>query len=617
MKRHVLFVLVIALAFVFVGCTEDDQEDNIPTSTSVLLDQTFRIMSELLKEPYRGTTLPRSLDDVELSYEVATAYKNDVYLEDNTVILTHKEYGPQDITLDITLSKDGYHKVYPASIRVLPQYEVDDFQNRQITYDNVSPYFDVESKTFTIYHIDEGIPYADVDAFLALVSDVTHSNQLVKTLDEDMLKYTWNQQYDITYEFKTTTLSFNHSDFFSAIGVYKSAFSMIEDCGALCRVSYLDGNTTTSSDASFDLGYYGMQFIRDDDTVYAPLALLNELFSGPYYDVTYTGHELIGYDSLALHDDAFLETVYPSTPQTMMQASYKAQTYHYLALVLDMFYGLDSFFEIDDFYDMLDPFESALLADDSESHYDGIVEIMLAFDERHTGTRYHGFYNEDQTIDRATYDLGPRVSDLKDNERWLKDNYCDNDSLVEISLDGTLARVRFNQFMEDEYLAFLEAIDTLDSYPDLEEVIIDLSCNSGGLLSILLSATGLFTDDPFAFSYINTLHQDQSTYNIVSPLEQLPYKLYIQTSDYSYSAAHIFTTYIDAYDLATVIGQPTGGGAAAIRDMVLPNGSHIVISSPLVFINQEDAIIEYAHTPDIVIPYEDFNDLETVKTYLE
>ncbi|MFW6318812.1 MAG: hypothetical protein ACOC1L_01365, partial [Bacillota bacterium] len=62
MKRHVLFVLVIALAFVFVGCTEDDQEDNIPTSTSVLLDQTFRIMSELLKEPYRGTTLPRSLD---------------------------------------------------------------------------------------------------------------------------------------------------------------------------------------------------------------------------------------------------------------------------------------------------------------------------------------------------------------------------------------------------------------------------------------------------------------------------------------------------------------------------------------------------------------------------
>ncbi|MFW6319372.1 MAG: S41 family peptidase [Bacillota bacterium] len=320
---------------------------------------------------------------------------------------------------------------------------------------------------------------------------------------------------------------------------------------------------------------------------------------------------------LMLQDEAFLTLVYPNTPLSTMPTSYKAQTYHYLALVLEMFYGLDDYFAIDDFYAVLDPFEAALLEEDIDGHYDAIVDSILALDERHSGIRYHGFYKDDQVIDRETYELGPRVSELNASELWLKDNYCEYESLIDLSEDGTLARVRFNQFMEDAYLDFLAAIDTLETFPHLESVIIDLSCNSGGLLSILLSASGLFTDDEFTFSYVNTLHNEQSTFSIISPIEQLPYTLYIQTSEFSYSASHIFTTYIDAYDLATIIGQPTGGGAAAIRDMVLPNGSHIVVSSPLVFVGPDNSIIELSHDPDILIPYEDFNDLDMIQTYLE
>lgn len=613
MKRLTIIVLIPLIILTLIGCSDKGND----AYNEVQLDQAFQSLDGFDVALYKGTPLPTYYDDITIEYHIEEAEKAQII--NNELVLLHPELGPQDITLEIILTRNAYEKRYTKTLRVMPQYTVNDFTESTVDYSNISPHFNMPETSVSIYQIDNGIPYLPIEDFLALVSTTTHTNMLTKTLEDNHLTYTLNrgETYTLTYDFETTTLTFNHSDFFSSIGAYRRVFSMVDECGALCSVSYQNIDTTDSIEASFNLGYYGMQFIKDGDTVYAPLALLNELFSGPYYDITYTGTALIGYDMLMLQDDTFLNLVYPEDPLSLMPSSYKAQTYHYLALVLDMFYGLDDYFAIDDFYAVLDPFETALLDEDIDSHYDGIVDIILALDERHSGIRYHGFYKENQVIDRELYELGPRVSELKASEIWLKDNYCEYESLIEISEDGTLARVRFNQFMEDAYLDFLDAVDTLDAFPNLDSVIIDVSCNSGGLLSILLSASGLFTDDEFTFSYINTLHEEQSTFSIISPLDRLPYTLYIQTSEFSYSAAHIFTTYIDAYDLATIIGQPTGGGAAAIRDMVLPNGSHIVVSSPLVFVGPDDSIIELSHHPDILIPYDDFNDLETIQTYLE
>lgn len=616
--KHIRIIILISLfVLMMLGCKNTEEPDNNHNNNEALLDETMEVLDVFDGSIYKGSPLPNTYNGVSITYAVAD--DNRASITDDTIVLTRPAMGPKDITVEIELRRDSTVKHYTETVLVMPVYSADDFKETSLLFTNVSDHFTIESHVVSIYQIDNGIPYVSVDAFLAMVSPAIHDSSLKTRREENQVTYTLSRgtTYTMRYNFDTTILTFNHSDFFSNIGVYQPMFSMIEACGSLCRVSYHSADRSDRTDASFDLGYYGMQFIQEEDSVYAPLALLNELFSGPYYDVTYTGSQLTGYDMLTLRDELFLDLVYPPVSLSMMADSYKAQTYHYLALVLDIFYGLDGYFDIADFYAILDPFETALLDENIDAHYEGIVDVMLSFDERHTGIRYHGFYKGDQVINPKMYEFGPRVSQLRERERWLKDNYCEDESLVEVSEDGTLARVRFNQFMQDEYLAFLDALDTLDGYPNLDSVIVDVSCNSGGLLSILLSASGLFTDDAFDFAYINTLHDEHASFSIISPLDQLPYTLYVQTSEFSYSAAHIFTTYIDMYDLATIIGQPTGGGAAAIRDMVLPNGSHIVISSPLVFVGSDDTIIEMSHDPDIYIPYDAYDDLETVKSYLD
>lgn len=159
--------------------------------------------------------------------------------------------------------------------------------------------------------------------------------------------------------------------------------------------------------------------------------------------------------------------------------------------------------------------------------------------------------------------------------------------------------------------------------PNLEDVILDLTFNTGGNVGALYRVVGFVTDQPFAVSRINEDTNSKSTSYV--KIEGVPSYSDLQwsllTSPATFSAANAMATIFKENDLGLVIGEQSGGGAASITPILLPNGTAFTMSSnslnayrtgsgteldPYVYVNNEMGI-----APDVVVSIEDIYD-ETI-----
>jgi len=153
--------------------------------------------------------------------------------------------------------------------------------------------------------------------------------------------------------------------------------------------------------------------------------------------------------------------------------------------------------------------------------------------------------------------------------------------------------------------------------PDLENIVLDVSWNTGGNVGALYRVVGFITDQAFAVSRINGDTNNESTSFVmiqgVPSYSDLNWSLL--TSSVTFSAANSLSTIFKENDLGLIIGQKSGGGAASITPILLPNGTAFTMSSnsmngyrtgsgteqdPYVYVNNEFGI-----DPDVVIPVAD------------
>jgi len=150
--------------------------------------------------------------------------------------------------------------------------------------------------------------------------------------------------------------------------------------------------------------------------------------------------------------------------------------------------------------------------------------------------------------------------------------------------------------------------------PLIENVLLDLSWNTGGNVGALYRIVGFITDQPFAVSHIDGATGGASTYHVqidgVPNYSHLKWGLLI--TPVTFSAANSMATIFMENDLGQIIGVKSGGGACSITPILLPNGTAFTMSSnninayrtgsgttedPWVYVNNEFGI-----TPDIAIP---------------
>ncbi|MCU0105477.1 InlB B-repeat-containing protein [Acholeplasma vituli] len=159
----------------------------------------------------------------------------------------------------------------------------------------------------------------------------------------------------------------------------------------------------------------------------------------------------------------------------------------------------------------------------------------------------------------------------------------------------------------------LEAL-TLEK-PTVTNIVFDISWNSGGNVGALYRVVGFMTDDAFKVSRINAGSGSKSTSYI--KIEGLPSFAHLEWSllitPKTFSAGNSLATIFMENDLGPIMGIKSGGGAASITPILLPNGTAFTMSSnslngyrtgtgteadPFVYVDNEFGI-----EPDYVLTY--------------
>ncbi len=163
--------------------------------------------------------------------------------------------------------------------------------------------------------------------------------------------------------------------------------------------------------------------------------------------------------------------------------------------------------------------------------------------------------------------------------------------------------------------------------PNIINVLLDLSWNTGGNVGALYRIVGFITDQPFAVSGMDGETGGVSTYHVqidgVPNYSNLNWGLLI--TPLTFSAANQMATIFLENDLGPIIGVQSGGGACSITPILLPNGTAFTMSSnninayrtgtgtvedPYVYHHNEFGII-----PDFIIDITDIYDAATILPY--
>jgi hypothetical protein len=162
--------------------------------------------------------------------------------------------------------------------------------------------------------------------------------------------------------------------------------------------------------------------------------------------------------------------------------------------------------------------------------------------------------------------------------------------------------------------------------PDITDVILDLSWNTGGNVGALYRVIGFITDSPFEVTGMDGETKGASTSFVeigdIPDYSHLDWHLL--TTPTSFSAANSLANIFKANDLGDVIGVTTGGGACSITPILLPNGTAFTMSSNNISAyrtgsgTDEDPYmyhdVEFGITPDFEI---DINDIFNTTILLE
>lgn len=123
-------------------------------------------------------------------------------------------------------------------------------------------------------------------------------------------------------------------------------------------------------------------------------------------------------------------------------------------------------------------------------------------------------------------------------------------------------------------------LEIIENHPTVTNIGLDLTFNGGGNVGALFRIVGLISDDPFAVSgYERDMNNYSTSYITTSYASYTQFDWFLLTSLVTYSAANELTTMFEQNDLGIIIGRKTGGGAASITPILLPDGTFFTMSS--------------------------------------
>ena len=452
--------------------------------------------------------------------------------------------------------------------------------------------YDIDTNIIRMYNNieDEGILYVEIMSFLHVIDNTIIS---YKDLDEDVEHQITiefdslyiEEPYEVTIHSESNTISFSNFNYYFHMN--RAVETNYQTWLTTVNYWYDEPNP----EIIIDLNDYDMNITEENGLFYIPLYLANLFLTGGVINVYESDGDIFVVDDFHGNNElSFDESL-------MVENEYEEKivevTANYMTLFFDYFYGLKEYHGVESYHDVFD--EIGLYDCQTLAELDLIIQSYIySLNDLHTTVVDYGYNSEELDLSYP-----PADSKIMKYVEAYGTQQC-------LNLDYEFKLTRYEDFYVLTIVEFtLETKDYLTQLENINEdipLIIDLSCNSGGMVIGVLELFTYVTDAPFNTYYSNpitdgnfsTLYRAFFTRAISNPL-------YVYTSNATFSAANLFVSMIKDYDQATIFGTSTSGGACIVNYTVLPNNLVMTYSSNFVFTDQYYNIIEAGVEPDIVI----------------
>ena len=476
----------------------------------------------------------------------------------------------------------------------------------------------------------EDIPYIRCNS--EFFENSIERNITVSSVNADTKKVTFNnREQNTTAELDLTrhTLTFDNYDQFFRDGntvYFDAAQSNLGDYMKMIDYSNIAGQPVVFDWSAQDIGVV----IWKDGNSYdlaLPLQMFNDVFlASSGFFILYNGNKL--YLSNKLTDD-----YWTSGNQSGTRSKALAEfCYNELCLNLDFNYGLKAIHGIDRFPDFNTYFicsgiDRDLKSTNATTFANALKDVCdFFFDDGHSGYISNSHYLAKDAAIPETENRTPAKQKAMSDYNYIYKILARGESApgYKVTGDKKTAVVRFDQFTnahenkaakEGHYAAIDGIIDsyagtyenTYDTVsfihyvnkqikddPNIENVVLDLSCNGGGanhaaafiLAWMLGECTFNFTDSitgaKWAATYVADVDFDGSYMSDDTPDigDTIGDKnLFCLVSPYSFSCANMVAAMLKDSGWATIIGVTSSGGSSTVQRSSTADGTYFQMSS--------------------------------------
>ncbi len=492
-------------------------------------------------------------------------------------------------------------------------------------------------KEITCYYTGNDICYVNVlDMFNVFKDNLSSDpNVFTNTLSSGVVKISFNGQNNkeqyITLDSSTNEVYVSSANF----------YSFYFDGEGKTTASEYETNDYAYNDKAltFNLEDYGLKSYSIDNTVLLPLSIFQLIYT---QEIGYNYYYVNG----VIHGTYIGNYNYAGSSLNDSNDDIRELNYNYLRLFLNKYYGLSNYKGYNDLTNVdtllatyKDKFFSSKKRDNEEA-----VSYILDYElnDLHSGvineSIYHGNYNINVSTPSKLLNIKNSLSLL---EKQYKTSFSAS-TLIDPKSRITLGKIynntaylKIDEFVyatkgesiknsdvsNDTYTFMYVALNTLKQYPYINNVVIDLTQNTGGTVISGLELLSFMTNDKIVWSF-ESLNGEYGYQEVVvdnnfdGDLTDLDaftnYNYFIEISDVSFSCANLVPFIAKEYKFATIIGQTSAGGMGVVDYAVLPDGTYFQYSSAIKLNchkNQESGrSCEDGVEPDITIPYNSLYD---------
>ncbi|BAW18301.1 peptidase [Mycoplasmopsis bovigenitalium] len=415
------------------------------------------------------------------------------------------------------------------------------------------------------------------------------------------------------------------------------------------------------------LGDYQMEIIIDNQQIYLPFWAFNLMFiSNQYYNIQFNGKSFIGLNYQTSRqvvagrhnlDQDFLNTMDAYYNNSLELKYSRINNLNYLAFLFDNYFGLAQNLykskKVKNFYGLVESYNlknRLLSTSESEyvSAYDELWNNILNDPHSRIISKSYGWKywdahrshsiskknkemldNRQKLIDarfeaknpeNQNHNLLNKITHVyKDTARIVLDNFEDIAALS----DSGIEKWKYNSF--ERMKAAMERIKKDDPNNQVKNIILDLSLNGGGSSLELQKTLGFINNKDISLIIHDKLSSEYThlNYNVDTNNDNLynekdgfsEYKWYVLVGVNTFSAANLFAHVVKQENIATVIGQKTGGGMFSVLPTILPDGTNVDISSTLAWTGKPNREVHTSEDlpftdqgiePDFYVDYKNF-----------